>query len=715
MSCIVLVLIGLETLSSSAPVIEAEAAPDVSARAWTATTAGGVGTGLGGACCLDDGSCVENVTNKGCYSQGGVFQGVGVLCVDAVCVQLPCPPGAIEEREPTCELVGDGFNSGCNTGSLAFSIADCDQVICGQAWADSGVRDTDWYLVGPMTTQTYDVQIQAEFPVSLLLIELSTGFDPCASIRVLQTRAAAPGEIVGFRECLDRNRVYVFFVAPGTPPSGAPLGEGVACADYLLSIDCSPCVTGACCLVDGQCAASIAQIECENANGIYLGDSADCAGVVCTGACCFPDATCMVTSRLDCGSQSGTFFGAATVCAEVQCDPCRTEDETDCGFPTDATNGGCGTTPRRFTSLQCDDAICASLFGETGPSGGQQDSDWYRFELTETTLVSATLEFAEFVPSMIVFAPGDGIDPCNGLMPLASNIPGPPGAPTCISTTLDAGTYYLFVSLQSTLTQRVPCPSSYRLTFRCGVPCAACDAPPACTIGCDPLARPENEPLDACDFVDDTNNGCDSAPARFSPLACEEIVCGTVARLDEQRDNDWYRYTHETDGDLAFGLTAEFRATVFIGRLGPIGDACGDGFEILQFDVAPPACEMQQYTLEDAPAGDYFVFVAPDFTTNAELCCDAVNPAKYELRVLTSCPSSDVCADANCDGAVTVGDINFFVAAVIGGESAWRQRFAPEAPECGFLSNDTNGDQLVTVGDINAFVAAVSSGQPCQR
>ncbi len=68
------------------------------------------------------------------------------------------------------------------------------------------------------------------------------------------------------------------------------------------------------------------------------------------------------------------------------------------------------------------------------------------------------------------------------------------------------------------------------------------------------------------------------------------------------------------------------------------------------------------------------------------------------------------CGDSNCDGTVSVGDINFFVAAVTSGEPAWNALFSG-FPPCDYLcANDTNSDTMVTVGDINFFVAAVTGG-----
>lgn len=74
------------------------------------------------------------------------------------------------------------------------------------------------------------------------------------------------------------------------------------------------------------------------------------------------------------------------------------------------------------------------------------------------------------------------------------------------------------------------------------------------------------------------------------------------------------------------------------------------------------------------------------------------------------------CADANCDGSITVGDIGFFVAAVSGGEANWQAQFPGGTAPCDFLcANDANGDGNVTVGDIGFFVQAVTAGAPCGK
>ena len=62
--------------------------------------------------------------------------------------------------------------------------------------------------------------------------------------------------------------------------------------------------------------------------------------------------------------------------------------------------------------------------------------------------------------------------------------------------------------------------------------------------------------------------------------------------------------------------------------------------------------------------------------------------------------------DANCDGAVSVGDIGAFVLAISGGQAAWEAAYS-----CDFLcATDVNNDGSVTVGDIGEFVQCLTGG-----
>ncbi len=61
--------------------------------------------------------------------------------------------------------------------------------------------------------------------------------------------------------------------------------------------------------------------------------------------------------------------------------------------------------------------------------------------------------------------------------------------------------------------------------------------------------------------------------------------------------------------------------------------------------------------------------------------------------------------DMNCDGAVTVSDINGFVAALVDPPA-----YALQFPDCAAILADMNDDERISVGDIGGFVDALTGG-----
>ncbi len=78
------------------------------------------------------------------------------------------------------------------------------------------------------------------------------------------------------------------------------------------------------------------------------------------------------------------------------------------------------------------------------------------------------------------------------------------------------------------------------------------------------------------------------------------------------------------------------------------------------------------------------------------------------------CP---VCpGDANCDGAINFNDINYFVAALAGGEPGWTAYYTGEngaAPPCTYANCDANQDTVVSFDDINPFVDLLVNPLAC--
>jgi subtilisin family serine protease len=121
--------------------------------------------------------------------------------------------------------------------------------------------------------------------------------------------------------------------------------------------------------------------------------------------------------------------------------------------------------------------------------------------------------------------------------------------------------------------------------------------------------------------------------------------------------------------------------------------------------------------------GTVTINVVPSLGVSATICqtaswvnvevtytADSFSEDADQNNVPDECVTSCVCGDSNCDGALTVGDIGYFVTAVTQGQAAWEAQLGGN-PSCTYLcANDTNGDGAVTVGDIAAFVAVMTGG-----
>lgn len=75
---------------------------------------------------------------------------------------VTCPDGSIAEGEDTggaCDQTVS-TNGGCAMSPFAILTVACGDTICGIAWADAGIRDTDWFRLpaqGTLTQITFTV------------------------------------------------------------------------------------------------------------------------------------------------------------------------------------------------------------------------------------------------------------------------------------------------------------------------------------------------------------------------------------------------------------------------------------------------------------------------------------------------------------------------------------------------------------------------------
>jgi hypothetical protein len=107
---------------------------------------------------------------------------------------LACPPGAGQEGEPC----GESVNGGCGEIPPAYEPIACGETICGTAWADASMRDTDWYEVVTTDAGVLEWTVVAEFPVQIGLVETTTpGSGDCWEMNGLNPFASgAAGETV---------------------------------------------------------------------------------------------------------------------------------------------------------------------------------------------------------------------------------------------------------------------------------------------------------------------------------------------------------------------------------------------------------------------------------------------------------------------------------------------------------------------------------------
>lgn len=92
-----------------------------------------------------------------------------------MCVQefnqcnLTQPNGSQSEGE-TC---GIDINGGCNSATPVYSTITCDQTYFGTAWAANDNKDTDWYKFNLQVPGLVTFSGQAEFPYTLMLVDIS--------------------------------------------------------------------------------------------------------------------------------------------------------------------------------------------------------------------------------------------------------------------------------------------------------------------------------------------------------------------------------------------------------------------------------------------------------------------------------------------------------------------------------------------------------------
>ena len=135
------------------------------------------------------------------------------------------PPGALPEGEDC----GTDMNGGCNSEPPFSTEAECGDSFAGTAWAELGMRDTDWYRLTLTAPAVVTLTGAAEFPLRLFILE---GFCPA---NPLSTVFGAPFETASTTAMLGPGTYYLWAGNEGF--DGNPCGSGAN--DYWIKIDCS--------------------------------------------------------------------------------------------------------------------------------------------------------------------------------------------------------------------------------------------------------------------------------------------------------------------------------------------------------------------------------------------------------------------------------------------------------------------------------------------
>jgi hypothetical protein len=108
---------------------------------------------------------------------------------------------------------------------------------------------------------------------------------------------------------------FRYFVENGGPSGSRSDAIGLDDVAYVSIADPS----GACCLSDGTCATSVANV-CTSQGGTYQGNGSTCAAAACpSGACCLPTLVCAISTASGCAAQGGAYRGDGSTCAAANC------------------------------------------------------------------------------------------------------------------------------------------------------------------------------------------------------------------------------------------------------------------------------------------------------------------------------------------------------------------------------------------------------------
>lgn len=260
-----------------------------------------------GACCSPNGSCrIENEFQ--CVGGGQVFRGPGTTCAPNQCVQ----PGACCLPSGACIMAVQVGGADCTSAGGVYhgDGTTCGQVFCPQPGA-------------------------------------------CCAADGTCTLASQ----IGGANCTSSGRTY--------------LGDGTICSAGVC--------LGGCCLSTGLCQTESAT-SCQQLGGDFLGIGSPCVQNACLGACCELTGACSIRVRSECESVGGAFQGPGTECGIAGCSVVWDNGPLATGMAA----GACGGQQ----SLLQNTSMCLTNFGynAASESSARLADD---FVLTRRTMIAS--------------------------------------------------------------------------------------------------------------------------------------------------------------------------------------------------------------------------------------------------------------------------------------------------------------------------------------
>jgi hypothetical protein len=205
-------------------------------------------------------------------------------------------------------------------------------------------------------------------------------------------------------------------------------------------------------------------------------------------------------------------------------------------------NGGCNMTDPQFEPIECNTTICGTYWA----SGGTRDTDWYELVLTESMILTISLEGEQpsafgLIEQIVLGVPG--CDNITGYIdPYATPQECTPA--TVVTQCLPAGTYYVFAATQDFYDPPCDGNNDYVLTVECE-PCvilgACCYGPDPFNPICEDLTEPE------CDALDGDWYFGESCEWFECPVPCEESQIDLAIMTDSYGyETSWEITDHNT-------------------------------------------------------------------------------------------------------------------------------------------------------------------------